>query len=581
MDIFKRDPKARARFFKMKVLFIISGLLQGVAIALTIPLFKSLFSEAHSEIWGWLAAIGLTALVSFIFHFIATNIGNHMAVWEVCDYQIHRIGEAVIQLPLGWVDASSKGKVSKAISTDTNILSHYPSIVLPEMLTVVPTSVVLGIALAFVSWKMGIVVAIMGFLLKYFWGMSLKVLSKIEGQKAVANQEMESTIVEFAQLQTVLRAAGALVNGWDRLDDALEADKEASLAYLKRQASTGFQYIAVANLGLVLILIIAALEIRAGAISIEVFMGITVGMISFANPLAGLLPYGAEIQNASAALNRINEIVEAPRLPEAEKSVPLDGSASEFTQSDGYAIAFEDVSFEYVAGTPVLNHVTFNIPAGSMTALVGPSGSGKSTVNRLIARFWDVDSGRITVNGQDIRTVKPAVLMGAISMVFQKVYLFNTTIRENIALAKPDATMSEIEQAARKARLDEVIARLPRGWDTPVGEGGSALSGGEQQRVSIARAFLKDAPILLLDEITSALDGTNEAIITRSLEELAKNRTVVVIAHRLSSIRGANAIAVIEAGRLTGYGSHEQLMAENHRYASLWNASKQSSVWHV
>jgi ATP-binding cassette subfamily B protein len=581
MDIFNRDPKTRKRFLILKLLFIASGLLQGLSIAFTIPLFKDLFLGNYNRMWLWTFIVGITALSCFIFRFMATNIGNSMAIWEVCDNQIHRIGSAITKLPLGWFDASSKGKISKAISTDINTLSHYPSIVLPEILTLISASLVIGIALTLISWKIGVVTLIMGIFLKYFWELNLRSLDKIEKEIAKANQKMESTIVEFAQLQPVLRAAGALVGGWDRLDKSLEDDKKGSLTFLKSQSSTSSKYMAVAHIGSLLILIIAAIELSSGNIEIYTFIGITIAMISFSNPLAGLLPYGSEIYKSLSALNRIDSIVNAEKLSKSKNPVKIQRDVKNDCKTSGYEIEFKNVNFSYVEGIQVLKNINISIPPGSMTALVGPSGSGKSTVNRLIARFWDVDSGSILINGEDVRNIDPEDLMGAISMVFQEVYLFNTTIKENIAMAKPNATMAEIESAAKRARLDEVIDRLPNGWNTTVGEGGSSLSGGEQQRVSIARAFLKDSPILLLDEITSALDGTNEAIITKSLEELAKNRTVVVIAHRLSSIKRADAIVVIDKGEITGYGTHDELLKENHRYSELWKALIASEEWHV
>lgn len=575
MDLFKSDPKASKRFLILKILFVASGLLQGLSIALTIPLLKDLYLGNYQRMWLWVLAIGIVSMLCFILHFMGKNIGHKMSVWEVCDKQIKNIGSSITKLPLGWFDATSKGKISKAISTDTNILGLYPSIVLPEILTLISTSLVIGITLAIISWKIGIIVVIMGVLLYHFWKMNIRKLESIEKEKANANQKMESAIVEFAQLQPILRAAGALVNGWGKLDKSLEEDRKGSIMYLKSQSSSCTKYMAVANIGLLIILMLAAVEYTSGNMQIYTFIGITIAMIRFANPLAGLLPYGSASLDSKAALNRINTIVDAKKLDEPINPVKLDNNKS------GYEIEFKDVNFSYVEGIQILKDINIKIPAGSMTALVGPSGSGKSTINRLISRFWDVNSGSISINNVDVRDIKSEDLMKSISMVFQEVYLFDTSIKENIAIAKPDATMEEIEYAAKKSRLDEVIDRLPDGWNTIVGEGGSSLSGGERQRVSIARAFLKNSPILLLDEITSALDGTNEAIISKSLEELSENRTVIVIAHRLSSIKEADAIAVIDNGEITEYGTHDELINKDEKYATLWKASTKSEEWHV
>ena len=216
-----------------------------------------------------------------------------------------------------------------------------------------------------------------------------------------------------------------------------------------------------------------------------------------------------------------------------------------------------------------------------VTALVGPSGSGKSTIARLVARFWDVDAGSVSVGGVDVRSTRIDALMERVAMVFQDVYLFDTTIEENVRIGRPGASAQEIREAAGRAGLAEVVERLPRGWDTRVGEGGSALSGGERQRVAIARAFLKDAPVLLLDEATSALDGANEAAVTRAMEELSAGRTVVVIAHRLSTIRRADRIVVLVDGAVEAIGSHAELYAAGGTYRRFWDDQEAIARWRL
>ncbi len=576
MNIFKRDKQSKRTFLILQTLFILSGILQGLSVLLTIPLFKALFLGNYDKAMQWLIYIGVTALICFVLHYIGVNIGNHMSVWEVCDSKTREVGSSIIKLPLGWFDFSAKGKVAKAISSDINRVSHYPPIVLPEILTVLSSAAVIAVALLFISWKYALIMLLMTPLMFYYWQKNMVALQSVEAENVRANQKMESTIVEFAQLQPVLRASGALVCGWDRLEKALIDDRAATVATLYKKGENSFKYMLVANVGAVLILILAALELKSGSIELYAFVGIAVALMRFANPLAGLIGYIGELFNIQSALARVDSIVNAKRLPEVEQSAPLDEA-----QQAGLDIVLKNVNFSYIAGRAVLKDVNLKIAANKITALVGASGSGKSTINKLIARFWDVDSGQVLINGVDIKDVRTADLMRQISMVFQEVYLFNTTIRENLAIAKPDATEAEIISAARKARLDEVIERLPNGWDSMVGEGGSALSGGEKQRVSIARAFLKNAPILLLDEITSALDGVNEAIITQSLAELAKNKTVIVIAHRLSSIKNADKIAVVDAGRVIAFDSHENLLESSAKYQKLWQALQSGENWRL
>lgn len=578
MNIFENDKKSKYKFRWLQIIFILSGLFQGLCVVSTMFLFKYLFRSDFESAWQWIGYIAIGALICFVLYFIGVSIGNHMAVWAVCDAQVRRVGSALTKLPLGWFDASSKGKVSKAISTDINTISHYPPMVLPEILTVLSASGVIFIFLLWVSLKYALIMVPMSALMFYFWQRNMKALQSVEEENVRANQDMESTVVAFAQLQPVLRASGALTHGWNRLDRALKDDQDAVLRTLKKKGENMSRYMLTVNLGTILILALASFQLIQKQMPVYVFVSVILAMLRFANPLAGLLGYMVEIFNIQSALKRIQHIVEAKRLPE-----PKPGQEASLigTTHKGVDIAFENVNFRYVKDRGVLKNISFYIPAGSVTALVGPSGSGKSTIHRLMARFWDVDQGQILFQGQNIKDIPTHELMNLVSMVFQEVYLFDTTIKENVAMAKPDATEAEILEAAKKARLDEVIQRLPHGWDTKVGEGGSTLSGGEKQRVSIARAFLKDAPILLLDEITSALDGVNEAIITKSLEDLSKNRTVVLIAHRLSSIQHADYIGVIEDGVMTGWGNHQSLLTQNERYQKLWQALQHGEAWQL
>ena len=294
-------------------------------------------------------------------------------------------------------------------------------------------------------------------------------------------------------------------------------------------------------------------------------------------PLTKAAMMSSEADNARVALTAMNAILDAEPLPE-----PAPG---ERARAEGTAIALDGVSFSYEQGRPVLDRVSLSAPQGRVTALVGPSGAGKSTILRLAARFWDAGDGTVTIGGADVRALPAAQIMAMTSMVFQDVYLFDTTIRENLRIARPGATDAELETAARRARLDRVIEALPHGWDTRVGPGGLSLSGGERQRVSIARAFVKDAPILLLDEITSALDGENESAITEVVRELSAGRTVMVVAHRLSTIRRADEVVFLapaeRGARVAQRGAPAELAAEPGPFRDFVEASTAASRWRI
>ena len=270
----------------------------------------------------------------------------------------------------------------------------------------------------------------------------------------------------------------------------------------------------------------------------------------------------ARLTVTDASLDRIEEVFAAEELKDEGKK-ELGSAAASVNE-----IEYDNVGFAY-AEKDVLSNVSFEIKQGEMTALVGPSGGGKSTIASLLARFWDVKNGKILVRGEDIRNIPLGSLMDQISMVFQRVYLFQDTVYNNIAIGRPDATREEVEEAAKKARCYDFIMQLPEGFDTVIGEGGASLSGGEQQRISIARCILKDSPIVILDEATASVDADNERAIQEAISELCKNKTLLVIAHRLRTIRDADQILVVTGGNIAERGDHTTLMAQDGIYAHM------------
>jgi len=272
----------------------------------------------------------------------------------------------------------------------------------------------------------------------------------------------------------------------------------------------------------------------------------------------------ARLTVTNASLDRIEEVFAAEELKDVSKK-----ALASYDDAKGqYEIMYDNVSFGYTDKN-VLENVSFSVKKGQMTALVGPSGGGTSTIASLLARFWDVKSGKILVRGEDIRDVSLGSLMDQISMVFQRVYLFQDTVYNNIAIGRPDATREEVEEAAKKARCYDFIMQLPEGFDTVIGEGGASLSGGEKQRISIARCILKDAPIVILDEATASVDADNERAIQEAISELCRNKTLLVIAHRLKTIKDADQILVISDGRIIEQGDHSSLMDLNGTYAHM------------
>jgi ATP-binding cassette subfamily B protein len=316
----------------------------------------------------------------------------------------------------------------------------------------------------------------------------------------------------------------------------------------------------------------SALALRL-SLSPAVLVAVVVTAARFAEPLSMAAVMTKLFELSEAALRRVGDVLALEPLP-----VAPGGSAPE-----RFDIRFEDVTFAYDGhDRPVLSDVTLAVPERSLTALVGPSGSGKTTITRLITRYADPQQGTIRLGGVDLRALDPDELLRHIAVVFQDVYLFDDTIRANIVMGRPDATQEQIETAARAANVHEFVAALPDGYDTRVGEIGAALSGGERQRISIARAILKDAPVVLLDEPSAALDTESEVVVQQAIERLVAGKTVVVIAHRLSTISGADQILVVEDGRITQRGTHAGLLADaGGRYARMWAAQTAARQWQL
>jgi ATP-binding cassette subfamily B protein len=330
--------------------------------------------------------------------------------------------------------------------------------------------------------------------------------------------------------------------------------------------------------GLTVLVLLGTDLALGGSIDPAELIALLVLGVRFVEPLAAAAELGGALKMSRNSLERMEAVLAAPPLPEpAAPAVPAPAEQAS-VELDGATFAYDGAA---AGAGPVLDGVSLTVPARTMCALVGPLGSGKTTVTRLIARFWDVDGGAVRVGGRDVRDLTTADLMAQLSLVFQDVYLFDGTIDENVRLGRPGATDAEVGEAARLARVDEIVERLADGWATRVGEGGHALSGGERQRISIARALLKDAPIVLLDEATAALDPENEAAVRDALAALTARRTLLVIAHRLQTVVAADQIVVLDGGRVAERGRHDELLAAGGRYAAFWRQRTQAEGWRL
>ena len=328
-------------------------------------------------------------------------------------------------------------------------------------------------------------------------------------------------------------------------------------------------YSMVFRISACMIMLCAGILAVGGDLSFANLAVILIASFTIFNPIEVMGQMTTMIRTMDAALDRVERIKQAKKIDENGRDIPL----------DSFDIGFEHVSFAYENGNPILKDVSFSIPQGSMTAIVGPSGGGKTTITRLIARFWDVQEGSITIGGHDVKEFTCDSLLKNMSMVFQNVYLFHDTIENNIKFGCQDATHEQVVEAAKKACCHDFISALPQGYDTVIGEGGSTLSGGEKQRISIARAMLKDAPIILLDEATASVDPENEVHLQQAISALVKNKTLIVIAHRLSTIRDADQILVVDNGKIVEKGVHAELIQQKGIYQKFWNIRQKARNW--
>ena len=556
--------------------FVASAVLQGLTLALMIPFLRALYSRSQF-LTAWLIAVVVMAVSAALVDTIAMHRSYRVSVFEVCDTMIDRVADHVLTLPLGWFSAEREAAVVNATSKEVNTLSHLASMVIPNLCNAFIVPLVMLGATAVVEWPLALIMAAAVVPLVLTWRLMGAATTRANEMEDRTSSAAAGRLVEFARLQPVLRATGATKTGWAPVQAALEADSASTLDGLRVKGRPGQYFNLIVNVAFALVMAVGLARVSGHRLDVVAYLAIMAVTARTLLPLTKAAMYGSEADNAKVALRAVGDILDARPLSDPEPGQEI--------EPRGTTISLNDVSFSYDAGRPVLAGVSLSAPQGRVTALVGPSGAGKSTILRLAARFWEVDDGTVTIGGSPVRSMRASAIMGMTSMVFQDVYLFDTTIRENLRIARPEATDAELAEAARRARLDRVIEALPHGWDTQVGPGGMSLSGGERQRVAIARAFVKDAPILLLDEITSALDGENESAITEVVRELSEGRTVIVVAHRLSTVRQADEVVFLEptqaGARVAQRGTPQELAAVTGPFREFIEASTASSRWHI
>ncbi len=564
------DPEGRRLLQWLLTWLVAAAVLQGVAFVLLVPLLEALLGPDPARAWPWVGALAAVFAGYAWCHWTGQMTGYRLGT-GLSRTLHHGLGDAVARLPLGWFTAARTGQLAQLASTSVVDVMGAPAHLLRPVVSAVVTPAVVVGAIAFLDWRLALAAVVTVPLAALTWRLTTRLTGGADHAVDAAAVDAAGRVVEFAQHQPVLRAFRRTTDGYGLLDDALVAQRAAGRRLLLRVVPGFTTFVLVLQLGFTIVLLAGTYLALGGTVGTVELVALLVLAVRFVEPLVAAADVAGAIRMAANALDRIEDVIATPPLPEPSRP----GGPGE------PAVEFADVTFGYEPGRPVLSGVSLAVPPRTMTALVGPSGAGKTTIVRLVARFWDVDSGVVRVAGEDVRDLTTEQLMAQVSLVFQDVYLFDGTIAENVRLARPDATDDQLAEAARLARVDEILARLPDGWDTRVGEGGTSLSGGERQRVSIARAILKDAPIVLLDEATAALDPENEAAVQEALAALTANRTLLVVAHRLQTVAAADQIAVLDGGRIVELGRHEDLLARGGRYADFWRERTRARGWRL
>lgn len=569
--IFALVPPELRRYVPRHVALIGAGALgQIAAYLLLIPVLQALFDGDLGRAWRWTAWLALAVLVASVCSYQQLLVGLRIGVGMLRGVQT-RLGDHLSTLPLGWFATANAGSLSRMVVGGVREILSVVNYLIAPVLTAVLVPVGVAIGVAFIDWRIALVmlISLPVLLLVSRWANTS--YTRADRRLDAAAAEANSRVVEFAQAQPVLRAFGAVGAGNRALTRALREQEAASKRMIVASVPGLMVFALCVQIVFLIVVSVVVARGTGGDLSIPATIALIAVTSRFIEPINRAAQLSTAIRSAADAADRITNFLAERDLAEAAE--PVTPGAPE--------IVFDNVDFGYREGEKVIDGVSFTVPSGTTTAIVGPSGGGKTTLLKLASRFYDVGSGSITVGGHDVRRQPSETLLRQVSPVFQDVYLFNETISDNIRVGNPDATTEQVRRAAEIARVDEIVDRLPDGWDSAVGEGGAALSGGERQRVSIARALLKDAPIVLLDEATSALDPHSEAAVVRGIHELTRDKTVVVVAHRLDTIAHADQILFVEAGRIVERGTHAELLELGGRYAGFWSERSRATGWHL
>jgi ATP-binding cassette subfamily B protein len=567
------DGRGRQRLCMMLALQGAQGVLQGLGFLFVVPLIGALVEQPTNwgQLWFPIAAIAVSVGVHHGLLAWSTSLGYRVGTDVLMSFH-GRIGNHLATLPIGWFGAGRTGPIGRLVTKDATDVADFPAHLVRHVIVGVTAPATLIIGSYCSDWRIGIALTLGALLCVMSLRLYMVIVHRNDDQYEHDIGATSSRIVEYARLQPTLRAYGVLSHReLGTLEESLARQQRSQSRLTIRGAWGLIGCFGMMQLVVTAVIALAVFLTLHGDLALPAMIGLLIITLRMVDPISQLGDLAGHIQVTADAIRRVRELLAVLPLPEPDREVAPAGAD----------IELRGVRFGYDGGDEVIKGVDAIIPNGSLTAIVGPSGSGKTTLLRLIARFFDVDAGSILLGGHDLRELGTSRVAHVTAQVFEDTYLFEGTIVDNLRMADPDAGETELRRVAATVRLDEVIDRLPDGWHTRVGEAGSALSGGERQRVAIARAMLKNAPVVLLDEATAALDPVNEAAVADAIHELARDRTVVVVAHKLSTVTAADQILVLDNGRITERGPHGLLVTSGGTYARFWEERLRARGWQL
>ena len=548
----------------LRLLGAVFAALQFAALMLTLDI---LVGGADLRIWPVIGVMVVSVVGRAACSYWSTNAETETGYFMVAEKRIH-IGDRLRYIPMGYFNDNSLGNITAVVTTTLSDVENNAARCLVSVIGGFLNTLGLCLGLTVADWRLGLL-AIAG-ILAYLGvtELSQRAMLKTGPARQHAQMNLVEAVLEYIQGMSVVKSYGLDKDSGQAVQRTVDESCDKALSLEKSVVPwMGLRQVVVRVFS-VAIAVCALAFYSGGTLSLARCLLMLVASFMLYAELESAGNMADNLQMLGASMDKANSIDDTPVMD-------IDGA--ELTPADT-SVEFQDVSFAYGDRT-ILDHVSLTVPSGSITAVVGPSGGGKTTLCNLIARFWDVQSGKITVGGYDVREYKLDSLMKNISMVFQSVYLFNDTVENNIKFGRPDATHEQVVAAARAACCHDFIMALPDGYDTVLGEGGGSLSGGEKQRISIARAMLKDAPIVILDEATASVDPENEAELQAAISALTRGKTLIMIAHRLNTVRNADQILVLSGGHIVQRGTHQELMAQGGLYADFVGVRQEALRW--